>query len=76
MGSIIEKNQRSTISCYCTFKKVKITSEPKVGTESDIRDQRYRTEPDIGMKRAESDIISDNGIQILSFVRYPTFTCL
>jgi hypothetical protein len=23
MGSIIEKNQRSTISCYCTFKEEK-----------------------------------------------------
>jgi hypothetical protein len=37
------------------------------GAQSDIRDQRYRTEPDIGMsdirlKCAESDIISDIGI--------------
>jgi hypothetical protein len=36
-------------------------------TQSDIRDQRYRTEPDIGtsdigLKSAESDIISDIGI--------------
>ncbi len=35
-----------------------------MGTFSDIRDQRYRTEldigtSDIGLKRAESDIISD-----------------
>jgi hypothetical protein len=35
-----------------------------VGTQSDIRDQRYRTEPDLGMsdiglKCTESDIISD-----------------
>ncbi len=38
-----------------------------MGTYSDIRDQRYRTELDIGtsgigLKRAESDIISDIGI--------------
>jgi hypothetical protein len=38
-----------------------------VGTQSDIRDQRYQTEPDIGtsdigLKSAESDIISDIGI--------------
>jgi hypothetical protein len=38
-----------------------------VGTYSDIRDQLYRTEldigtSDIGLKRAESDIISDIGI--------------
>ncbi len=38
----------------------------QVGTQSDIRDQRYRTEPDIGtsdigLKSAESDIISDIG---------------
>ncbi len=38
-----------------------------MGTQSDIRDQRYRTEPDIGMsdiglKSAESDIITDIGI--------------
>jgi hypothetical protein len=39
-----------------------------VGTQSDIRDQRYRTEPDIGtsdigLKWAESDIILDIGIK-------------
>jgi hypothetical protein len=38
-----------------------------VGTYPNIRDQRYQTEPDIGtsdigLKRAESDIISDIGI--------------
>ena len=38
-----------------------------MGTYSDIRDQRYRTELDIGtsnigLKRAEYDIISDIGI--------------
>jgi hypothetical protein len=38
-----------------------------VGTQSDICDQRYRTEPgigtsDIGLKSAEYDIISDIGI--------------
>ncbi len=38
-----------------------------MGTQSDIRDQGYRTEPnigtsDIGLKCAESDIISDTGI--------------
>jgi hypothetical protein len=38
-----------------------------VGTHSDIRDQRYRTEPDIGtsdigLKSSKSDIISDIGI--------------
>jgi hypothetical protein len=37
------------------------------GHFSDIRDHRYRTEPDIGssdigLKRAESDIISDIGV--------------
>ncbi len=39
----------------------------QVGTQSDIRDQRYRTEPDIGtsnirLKCVEFDIISDIGI--------------
>ncbi len=39
-----------------------------MGTQSDIRDQRYWTEPDIGtsdigLKSAESDIISDIGIK-------------
>jgi hypothetical protein len=38
-----------------------------VGTQSDISDQQYQTEPDIGMsdiglKCAESDIISNIGI--------------
>jgi hypothetical protein len=38
-----------------------------VGTQSDSRDQRYRTEPDIGasdigLKSAESDIMADIGI--------------
>jgi hypothetical protein len=40
---------------------------PQVDTYYDIRDQRYRTEIDIGtsdirLKRAEYDIISDIGI--------------
>jgi hypothetical protein len=44
-----------------------------VGTQSDIRDQRYRAEPDIGtsdigLKSAESNIISDIGI---NFCLYP-----
>ncbi len=39
----------------------------RTGTYSDMRDQRYWTEldigtSDIGLKRAESDIISDIGI--------------
>jgi hypothetical protein len=39
----------------------------QVGTQSDIRDQRYRTEPDIGtfdigLKFVKSDIMSDIGI--------------
>ncbi len=34
-----------------------------MGTQSDLRDQRYRTEPDIGLKCAESDIILDIGIK-------------
>jgi hypothetical protein len=49
-----------------------------VGTQSDIRDHRYRTEPDIGMsdielKCGESDIISDIGINFcpISDVLYP-----
>jgi hypothetical protein len=42
-----------------------------VGTQSDIRDQRYRTEPDIGtsdigLKCIESDIIADIGIDFYS----------
>jgi hypothetical protein len=48
-----------------------------VGTQSDIRDQRYRTEPDIGssdieLKSAESDIISDIGIKFspISDIQY------
>ncbi len=52
-----------------------------MGTQSDIRDQRYRTEPDIGtsdigLKSAESDIISDIGINFcpISDIRYPTST--
>jgi hypothetical protein len=41
--------------------------QPWVGTQSDIRDQRYRTDSDIrtsdiGLKCAESDIIVDIGI--------------
>jgi hypothetical protein len=44
-----------------------------VRTQSDIHDQRYQTEPDIGpsdigLKCGESDIISDIGI---TFIRYP-----
>jgi hypothetical protein len=49
-----------------------------VGTYSDIRDQRYRTEldigtSDIGLKRAESDIILDIGINFypISDIRNP-----
>ncbi len=49
-----------------------------MGTNSDIRDQRYRTEldigtSDIGLKRAESDIISDIGINFyaISDIRHP-----
>jgi hypothetical protein len=49
-----------------------------VGTYSDIRDQRYRTEldietSDIGLKRAESDITSDIGINFypISDIRHP-----
>ncbi len=39
-----------------------------MGTQSDIRDQRYRTEPDIGtsdigLKCAEADIMLDIGIK-------------
>ncbi len=49
----------------------------QVGTQSDIRDQRYRTEPDIGtsdigLKCAESDIISDIEIKfsLISDIRH------
>jgi hypothetical protein len=49
-----------------------------VGAYSDIRDQRYRTEldirtSDIGLKRAESDIISNIGIKFypISNIRHP-----
>jgi hypothetical protein len=49
-----------------------------VGTYSDIRDQRYWTEldigtSDIGLKRAESDILSDIGINFypISDIRHP-----
>jgi hypothetical protein len=49
-----------------------------VGTYSDIRDHRYRTEldigtSDIGLKRAESDTISDIGINFypISDIRHP-----
>jgi hypothetical protein len=50
---------------------------PWVGTYSDIRDQRYRTELDIGpsnigLKREESDIISDIGTNC-SDIPYPTY---
>jgi hypothetical protein len=53
-----------------------------VGTQPDIRDQRYRTEPDIGLsdiglsdiglKYAESDIISDIRINfsLISDIRH------
>jgi hypothetical protein len=45
----------------------------QVGTQSNIRDQRYRTEPnigmsDIGLKSAESDIISDIGINFCTIL--------
>jgi hypothetical protein len=50
----------------------------QVGTYSDIRDQRYRTEPDIrtsniGLREAESDIISDIGMKFypVSNIRHP-----
>jgi hypothetical protein len=44
-----------------------------VGTESDIRDQRYRTEPDIGasdirLKRSESDNMSDIEINSIRYL--------
>ncbi len=44
-----------------------------MGTYSDIRDQRYRTEldigtSDIGLKRAESDIVSDIGIYFIQYL--------
>jgi hypothetical protein len=49
-----------------------------IGGHFDIRDQRYRTEldigtSDIGLKRAESDIISDIGINFypISYSRHP-----
>ncbi len=49
-----------------------------MGTYSDIRDQRYRTEldigtSDIGLKRAESYIISDIGINFYPIcdIRHP-----
>ncbi len=49
-----------------------------MGTYSDIRDQRYRTEldigtSDIGLKKAESDIISDIRINFdpISDIRHP-----
>jgi hypothetical protein len=43
-----------------------------VGTYSNIHDQRYRTELDIGLKRAESDTI-DIGINFypISDIRHP-----
>jgi hypothetical protein len=60
-----------------------IASFPEVGTYSDIRDQRYRTEldigtNDIGLKRAESDIISDIGIRFypISDIRHPMLISL
>ncbi len=49
-----------------------------MGTYSDIRDQRYWTEldigtSDIGLKRAESDIVSDIGMNFypISDIRQP-----
>jgi hypothetical protein len=49
-----------------------------VGTYSDTRDQQYWTEldigtSDIGLKRAESNIISDIGINfyLISDIRHP-----
>ncbi len=71
---------------YCMFLRIQsgahnrrnLMAEPWVGTYSDIRDQRYRTELDIGtsdilLKRAESDIISDIGINFypISDIRHP-----
>jgi hypothetical protein len=54
-----------------------------VGTYSDIRDQRYQTEldigtSDIGLKRAESDIILDIGINFypISDIQYPNIHTL
>jgi hypothetical protein len=55
MGSIIEKNQRLTISCYCTSKETdgKIqrgtgtreeTQERDIGEETEGKRQRGRTE--------------------------------
>jgi hypothetical protein len=50
-----------------------------VGTQSDIRNQRYRTEPDIGtsdigLKSAKSDIISDIAVNFFPIldIQYPT----
>ncbi len=55
----------------------KTDSGEKVATQSDISDQRYRTQPDIGtsdigLKSAESDIISDFGINfsLISDIRH------
>jgi hypothetical protein len=49
-----------------------------VCTYSDIRDQQYQTEldigtSDIGLKRAKSDIVSDIGIKLypISDIRHP-----
>jgi hypothetical protein len=45
-------------------------NHPKVGTQSDIRDERYRTEPDIriyyiGRKRRSPNIMANIGINFL-----------
>jgi hypothetical protein len=45
------------------------------GTQSDTRDEQYRTEPDIGipaigLRRAEFGILSDIGLNVL---QYPIF---
>ncbi len=58
---------------------IAIMLSPEVGTYSDIREQRYRTKldigtSDIGLKRAESDIIiADIGINVypISNIRHP-----
>ncbi len=63
------QSEVDTLSAMAITLRNVIALLSQVGTQSDIRDQRYRTEPDIGMsdiglKCAESDIISDIGINL------------
>ncbi len=37
-----------------------------MGTQSDIHDERYRTEPDFGQRRVESVIVSDIRLNFLA----------